>query len=129
MPGLVIPNAGKTRERIFMARRKFGERRSAADAIQPRDPQAFADSLKRRHQAAEGLERELLTNVPLLYGSPGEAGDPGIVLARAHREDMLRRNGGSASQASGRRSEIVLPWERATVALLMLLWLLSLFIE
>ena len=112
-----------------MARKGDGRARSAADAIPPRDPQAFADDLKRRDQAARGLERDLLTSVPLLYGSPGDAGDPGIVLARAHREDMLRRNGGGAARASGSRSDVTLPLERTIIALPLLIWLVSLFLE
>ena len=107
-----------------MSRRNREPSGSATDAASAQDPHAFAESLKRRREAARGMEQELLTNVPLLYGSPGEAGDPGIVLARAHREDMVRRNGGSASRASGRRSEVALPWERATAALAILLCLL-----
>ena len=100
-----------------------------ADPFRPVDPKQFADGLKARRQAALGLERDLLTNVPLLYGSPGEAGDPGIVLARAHREDMLRRNGGGAMQTSGKRADVALPWERAIGALAILLWLFMLFGE
>jgi hypothetical protein len=112
-----------------MARKKRGAGRSAFDAVAPRDPQAFARSLKHRHEAARGVEQELLTNVPLLYGSPGEAGDPGIVLARAHREDMLRRHGSSFPRASGSRSEVRLPFERATGALAILLSLLFFFAD
>lgn len=95
------------------------------------DPQAFSEDLKRRGQAARGLEQELLTNVPLLYGSPGEMeanGDPGIAIARAHREDMLRRSG-SPLRASGRRSEVTLPFERATAALALVLFLISLLLD
>jgi hypothetical protein len=93
------------------------------------DAEAFAESLNRRRQAAHGLERDLLTEVPLLYGSPGGApdgppqGDPGIVLARVHREVLLRRNGGGIPARSGRRSDAVLPFERATVALAFLVFL------
>lgn len=109
-----------------MASKEHGFGRSAADAAFPDDPKAFAENLKRRRQAAQGLEQELLTNVPLLYGSPGQMeadGDPGIVLAQFHREDMLRRNGGSPLQAVGKRSDVVLPFERATAALAILLCL------
>jgi hypothetical protein len=110
-----------------MAGKRGGRARSAADGVPPRHLPDFGSDLKRRQEAARGLERDLLTSVPLLYGSPGEAGDPGIVLARAHREDMLRRNGGGASRASGSRSDVILPWERATMVLPLLIWLIFLF--
>lgn len=115
-----------------MASRERGSGSSAADAAFRDDPKAFAENLKRRRQAAQGLEQELLTNVPLLYGSPGQMeahGDPGIVLAQLHREDMLRRIGGSPLQAAGRRSDVVLPFERATAALAILLWLFFLLAD
>ncbi len=113
-----------------MARKGRRLGHSAADPAFPNDPQAYAASLERRRKAAQGLQQELLTSVPLLYGSPGEAGgDPGIELARAHREDMLRRHGGSPLQASGRRSEVVLPFERAIAALAFLLYLLFFFAD
>ena len=93
-------------------------------------PDEFAASLKRRRQAAQGLERDLLTEVPLLYGSSGRLepfGDPGIVLARIHREELQRRNGGGVVRSSGERSDVALPFERATAALAVLLYLLLLF--
>lgn len=78
-------------------------------------------ALERRKRAAAALEADALTDVPLLYGSPengyGTRGDPGIVLARLHRENMLRRHGYLAAGASGDRSEVELPFERATGAL------------
>jgi hypothetical protein len=85
--------------------------------------------MKRRREAARGMEQELLTSVPLLYGSPGEGSDPGIFLAQAHREDMVRRHGGGALRASGKRSEVALPWERATASLALILWLLFFFAD
>jgi hypothetical protein len=112
-----------------MQKRSSRAGRSSADAAWPQDPQQFADNLKRRRKAAQGLERDLLTSVPLLYGSPGDAGDPGIVLARAHREEMLQRNCCSFFRPSGKRSEVVLPWERAITAFAILLWLLMAFAE
>ena len=93
---------------------------------------AFTEDLERRRQAAAGLEKDLLNEVPLLYGSPDgpsaypNQGDPGIVLARIHREEMLRRNGYDASDASGPRSEVSLPFERATAAVALLLLLICL---
>jgi hypothetical protein len=47
-------------------------------------------------------------------------GDPGIVLARLHREEMLRRNGVDAFGTSGSMSEIELPFERTTTWLVLL---------
>ena len=83
----------------------------------------------RREAAARSLERDLLTTVPLLYGSPGrleQDGDPGVTLARVHREELVRRNGGGIVRASGSRSEVALPFERATTMLAVLLFLLVL---
>ena len=88
--------------------------------------EGFDASLRRRGDAAEGLERDLLTEVPMLYGSPGKLeaeGDPGVVLARIHREELLRRNGGGILSAPSNRSGS-LPYERATGALAVLLLLL-----
>ena len=94
------------------------------------DAEGFAASLKRRRQAADGLERDILTKVPLLYGSPGSLerdGDPGIALARLHREELVRRNGGGVTQVSGKRSDVALPFERAMTALAILLFLFFVF--
>jgi hypothetical protein len=94
----------------------------------------FAESLERRQEAQDRLEKDLLNEVPLSYGMPGEVGfqfdprlrggDPGIVLARLHREEMLRRNGVDAFSASGTRSETTLPFERVTAALALMLALI-----
>ena len=102
----------------------------AGGSLRPGSPEEFAASLKRRGQAAQGLERDLLNEVRLLYGSPGGSephGDPGIVLAKIHQEQLLRRNGGGLFQSSGERSDVALPFERATAALALLLFLLVLF--
>ena len=83
----------------------------------------FAENLKRRGEAARGLEKDLLTDVPLLYGSPGSQqphGDPGIVLAKIHREELIRRNGGGVTSSPGEESAARLPFERAMVALVIL---------
>lgn len=93
-------------------------------------PGDFAASLRQRRQAAEGLEQDLLSKVPLLYGSPGSLephGDPGAVIAKAHREELLRRNGGGVPQSSSKRGDVTLPFERATTALAVLLFLVFLF--
>ena len=98
----------------------------------PESAEAFGASLKRRRRAAQGLEQDLLTRVPLLYGSPDVAapgGDPGVVLAKAHQEDLLRRNGGGILPRSKRGSDVALPFERLTAALAILLCLLFLFAD
>ena len=67
------------------------------------------DSLKKRGKAAHSLQQDLLTEVPLLYGSPGgmePQGDPGIVLARLHQEEMQRRNGGGVPRSLRKRSDV-----------------------
>jgi hypothetical protein len=69
--------------------------------------------------------------VPLLYGSPGQGepqGDPGIVLARLHQEEMLRKNGGGVFPTSRNRADIRLPFERATGALAIAFLILVLFL-
>jgi hypothetical protein len=102
-----------------------------AGASLPANAADFIESLDRRRQAQARLEKDLLNEVPLSYGLPGEVGmqidpqitggDPGIVLARIHREEMLRRNGVDAFSASGRRSEVRLPFERTTTWLVLLI--------
>jgi hypothetical protein len=88
----------------------------------------FVESLRRRGQAAEALQNDLLTEVPLLYGTPGSLearGDPGIILAEIHREELVRRNGGGvAKRAEGRDT---LPFEDTTMAIALALGLVLLF--
>jgi hypothetical protein len=84
----------------------------------------FAEDLRRRAEAARGLEKDLLTDVPLLYGSPGRreaCGDPGIALAQIHREALVRKNKGGIPIPSSRKSPASLPFERATIALAILI--------
>jgi hypothetical protein len=100
-----------------------GDETFQAKPVRPSTAEDFAESLKRRREAAAGLERDLLTEVPLLYGSPGSLepnGDPGIVLARVHREELVRRNGGGVTNPSGKRSEVSLPFEELTGALILI---------
>ncbi len=88
------------------------------------NPDDFAADLKRRKEAAEGLEKDLLTEVPLLYGSPGRRephGDPGILLARMHRQDLQRRNGGGVPPSTRRREGVSLPFERMIAAFALVL--------
>lgn len=111
-----------------MGKRHEKIRRSTVSA----DPAAFAEGLKRRRAAAQGLEQDLLSKVPLLYGSTGgmePRGDPGIILAQLHQEELLRRNGGGASRRSRRRSDVALPFEAATSALAIALFLLLLLMK
>jgi hypothetical protein len=105
-------------------------RKSDLTSLNAADAEGFAENLRQRRQAAKGLEQDLLTKVPLLYGSPGglEAnGDPGIVLARAHRGELVRRHSGGVTKVTGERSEVTLPFERAVTALAVLLFLFSVF--
>lgn len=113
-----------------MARKDEMLRHSAVGPAPPANAEEFAESLNRRRQAAHGLEQDLLSEVPLLYGSPGTLephGDPGAVLAQIHRDELLRRNGGGVLHTRGRRSDVALPFERTTAALAILLFLFFLF--
>jgi hypothetical protein len=105
--------------------------KNSSGNVHTSDADEFAENLERRRQAAVRLEEDLLNEVPMLYGSPGNIqahkdvqGDPGIVLSRIHREEMLRRNGYDVSEASGMKSEVSLPFERTTAALALLLFLI-----
>jgi hypothetical protein len=83
----------------------------------------FAEDLRRRAEAARGLEKDLLTDVPLLYGSPGRGepcGDPGIALARIHREALIRKHEGGVPSPSGKVAA-KFPFERTTVAIAVLI--------
>jgi hypothetical protein len=96
----------------------------------PEGREKFAASLERRRQAAKGLEQDLLNEVPLLYGSAGSMesqGDPGVVLAKIHREELLRRNGGGVFRPSTKRSDVALPWERTMEVVLVLFVVFLLF--
>lgn len=109
-----------------MARKGETGGRASPNRVALEEREAFAQSLEQRRRAARGLEKDLLTDVPLLYGSPGAGepdGDPGIALAQAHREELVRRNGGGVLHASGTRSEVSLPFER-TMGLLAIVILL-----
>ncbi len=106
------------------------ERFTALGLKPPVTAEEFAESLKRRQQAAQGLEKDLITEVPLLYGSPHcmePHGDPGVVIAQAHRADMLRRNGGGALNASGTPDEVRLPFERTMEVLAFGIFVIILF--
>ena len=110
------------------------------DPARPGSREAFVASLEQRARAARGLEQDLLTDVPLLYGSaeisepmlyrsPGSVPvtDPGILLDRLHREDMIRRNGGGMPPSSNEGSDVSLPFERGLAALFFLLYFFFLF--
>lgn len=101
-----------------------GARRSGFVSHDDEEREKFVQSLQRRGQAAQGLQKDLLTDVPLLYGSPGNLesqGDPGILLARIHREELVRRNGGEIASSSVGEAPAALPFERAMVWLAVLL--------
>ena len=86
----------------------------------PRNADEFRASLKQRAEAAKGLEKDLLHEVPRLYGSPDRLapnGDPGISLAKIHRDELKRRNGGGVPNSTTRRSDVELPFERAALIL------------
>lgn len=66
-----------------------------------KEAQAFAAELQRREKAARGLERDLLYEVPLLYGSPSQFaphGDPGVILAQTHRDALVARHDGGVPE-------------------------------
>lgn len=86
--------------------------------------ETFVEDLQQRGQAAQGLQKDLLTEVPLLYGSPASLepdGDPGVVLARIHRDQMLRRNGGGVATSSAGETPAALPFEHGMIWLVLLL--------
>lgn len=89
----------------------------------------FAEHLRQRGDAARDLGDDLLTEVPLLYGSPGGGeprGDPGILLAEMHRDELVRRHGGNPAHLRARKAPAELPFER-TMLWLSLLLLAGLF--
>jgi hypothetical protein len=92
---------------------------SSNGGFQPDDAEKFAASLKQRSEAASQLEKDLLTEVPLLYGQPGSWGDIG--LARIRRDEMRRRSGEKDPTPEPLR------FERATAVLAVLLFLIVLF--
>ena len=69
---------------------------------------AYIASLARRSAAAKGLEKDLLHEVPLLYG---EAACTNGVMADIHRRDMLRKNGGGVYGDYDKREIPQLPYE------------------
>jgi hypothetical protein len=113
----------------LVAKRDERIRQSALGSAPPASAEEFHASLKRRRQAAQGLEQDLLTKVPLLYGSPDGCGDPDVVLARIHRDEMLRRNGGGVFSRSRKRSDVALPFELTPYAAVILLFLYLLFVR
>jgi hypothetical protein len=83
------------------------------------DGDAFAEHLRQRAEAAQKVEQGLLTEVPMLYGSPGPhepEGDPGILIARLHRGELLRRSGAMPVVRAGEPPER-LPYERFLIVL------------
>lgn len=83
------------------------------------DAEAFAAQLRQRAEAARKVEQGLLTEVPMLYGSAGPnepEGDPGIVIARLHREELLRRSGAMPLSRT-EEPPVRLPYERFLIAI------------
>lgn len=113
-----------------MTERWMEERRNKVPALpSDKNADAFVDHLRQRAEAAEKLEHGLLTEVPMLYGSPGRhapEGDPGIVIARLHREELLRRSGALPFWRSERRPTR-LPYERFVIAIVLVLGALDFF--
>jgi hypothetical protein len=115
-PGRVSPRQSSPTDPADLALSGPGSRDETATG--------FAESLKRRGRAARGLEKDLLSEVPLLYGTPGQLtpdGDPGILLTKIHREDLVRRNGGGVPGPTHETADAGLPFEGAMVALVILL--------
>ncbi|WP_156442797.1 MULTISPECIES: hypothetical protein [unclassified Sphingomonas] len=53
--------------------------------------------------------------MPQLYGAPNRLapqGDTGIPLAKIHRDELKRRNGGGVPESATKRSDVQLPFER-----------------
>ena len=90
---------------------------SGDDVYPPKNAEEFASSLGRRREAASELEKDLLTEVPLLYG---QSGWDEVELARIRRNEMRRRSGEGEGKAEP------LPFERATAALVVLIFLIVL---
>ena len=109
-----------------MAEKLERGRRSRLGPAAPASREAFATSLSQRRQAAERLEKDLLTQVPLLYGSPGQAA-PDLVIERLHQEELVRRSGGGILPASRRRGDAALPFERGLAVFAFSLMLLFYF--
>jgi len=97
------------------------------------EARAFRESLEQRQRASEALQKDLLNEVPMLYGSPYRSPtglpvirDPGIELARIHRKELLRRNGVKGSDSSKDRSAVALPFEGLVLALALLIFIADL---
>ena len=82
----------------------------------------FELSIRNRKRSADGLQDDLLHEVPLLYGEGGYR-DQDIALGAIHREAMLRKNGGGLPPGSPSTANARLPFERMLLFGL-LLWML-----
>ncbi len=94
----------------------------------------FTLSLMNRRKSADGLERDLRKKVPMLYGSPWFGGrfgrhagvrDPGIEIAKLHREAMVAKNGGGLPPGVGPTATPKLPYERKVIILFALFVMLD----
>ena len=103
-----------------------------ATVTAPENADEFRASLRQRAEAAKGLEKDFLSEVPLLYGGPDSMapdGDPGTRLARIHRDDLKRRNGGGVPNSATKRSEVALPFDRGMLILGLILLALAFFLD
>jgi hypothetical protein len=94
-----------------------GDRASGSNS--PTDAEEFVASLNRRREAANQLEDDLLNDVPMLYGLSSRWGT--TKLAEIRRDEMRRRSGEDPEAKPE-----ALPFERATAALTVLLFLFAL---
>ena len=84
--------------------------------MSPNNADQFRARLRQRAEAAKGLEKDLLSEVPQPYGARDRLapdGDPGISLAKIHREELKRRNGGGVPDSATKHSDLQLPFKRA----------------
>ena len=98
----------------------------------PENADEFRAGLSQRAEAAKRLEKDLLSEVPLLYGGPDRMapnGDPGIRLAQIHRDEMTRRNGGGVPNSATNRSEVALPFERGVLVFGLILLALAFLLD
>jgi hypothetical protein len=67
-------------------------------------------SIKNRSRAAQGLQKDLLHEVPMLYGQNNLWGAD-VAIGKIHREGMVRKNGGGLPPGVPATSKAKLPME------------------
>ena len=97
-----------------------------AGETSPTNAEELEKSLERRRRAAARLRRICSTMCRCSRDPLTNTGRKAIRhCSRAdYREEMLRRNGYDPAKASGPRFEVTLPFERATAALALILFLI-----